>query len=270
MRRRSCVADIRKRRVSGRLARIALASSSAEREDPGNRRYDTAKIWKIVGADDEHARILAAKLYGSFIEQVVLVSSAATAEAIKLTENIFRAVNIALVNELKVIFTAMGIDIWEVIVGAQTKPFGSMPFYPGLGLGGHCIPIDPFYLTWRAWRIRDLDALHRARRRYTNKSMPLHRRDCPPRPSTFASKRKDFPVSASRPWGSPTRGTSTTCRSFRRLRSIELLEVRGAKETDTWIPTSRAYRSRANMPVSRGESRDCAVRYRGRAILYRC
>ncbi len=123
---------------------------SPEREDPGNRRYDTAKIPKIVGADDEHARILAAKLYGSFIEQVVLVSSSATAEAVKLTENIFRAVNIALVNELKVIFTAMGIDIWEVIAGAQTKPFGFMPFYPGPGLGGHCIPIDPFYLTWRA------------------------------------------------------------------------------------------------------------------------
>jgi UDP-N-acetyl-D-glucosamine dehydrogenase len=123
---------------------------SPEREDPGNRRYDTAKIPKIVGADDEHAGILAAKLYGSFIEQVVLVSSSATAEAVKLTENIFRAVNIALVNELKVIFTAMGIDIWEVIAGAQTKPFGFMPFYPGPGLGGHCIPVDPFYLTWRA------------------------------------------------------------------------------------------------------------------------
>jgi UDP-N-acetyl-D-glucosamine dehydrogenase len=123
---------------------------SPEREDPGNRRYDTAKIPKVVGADDAYARILAAKLYGTFIEQVVPVSSSATAEAVKLTENIFRAVNIALVNELKVIFTAMGIDIWEVIAGAQTKPFGFMPFYPGPGLGGHCIPIDPFYLTWRA------------------------------------------------------------------------------------------------------------------------
>ena len=123
---------------------------SPEREDPGNRRYDTAKIPKIVGADDEYARILASKLYGAFIEKIVPISSSSTAEAIKLTENIFRAVNIALVNELKVIFTAMGIDIWEVIAGAQTKPFGFMPFYPGPGLGGHCIPIDPFYLTWRA------------------------------------------------------------------------------------------------------------------------
>jgi UDP-N-acetyl-D-glucosamine dehydrogenase len=123
---------------------------SPEREDPGNPRYDTAKIPKIVGADDDRARILASKLYGAFIEQIVPVLSSATAEAIKLTENIFRAVNIALVNELKVIFTPMGIDIWEVIAGAQTKPFGFMPFYPGPGLGGHCIPIDPFYLTWKA------------------------------------------------------------------------------------------------------------------------
>jgi UDP-N-acetyl-D-glucosamine dehydrogenase len=123
---------------------------SPEREDPGNPRYDTAKIPKIVGADDDRARILASKLYGAFIEQIVPVSSSSTAEAIKLTENIFRAVNIALVNELKVIFTPMGIDIWEVIAGAQTKPFGFMPFYPGPGLGGHCIPIDPFYLTWKA------------------------------------------------------------------------------------------------------------------------
>jgi UDP-N-acetyl-D-glucosamine dehydrogenase len=123
---------------------------SPEREDPGNPSFSTAKIPKIVGADNEQARILASKLYGSFISQIVPVSSSATAEAIKLTENIFRATNIALVNELKVIFTNMGIDIWEVIAGAQTKPFGFMPFYPGPGLGGHCIPIDPFYLTWRA------------------------------------------------------------------------------------------------------------------------
>jgi UDP-N-acetyl-D-glucosamine dehydrogenase len=123
---------------------------SPEREDPGNRHYQMAKIPKVVGADDERARILASKLYGAFVQQIVPVSSSAVAEAIKLTENIFRAVNIALVNELKVIFASMGIDIWEVIAGAQTKPFGFMPFYPGPGLGGHCIPIDPFYLTWRA------------------------------------------------------------------------------------------------------------------------
>jgi UDP-N-acetyl-D-glucosamine dehydrogenase len=88
--------------------------------------------------------------YGSFIGKVVPVSNTRTAEAVKLTENVFRAVNIALVNELKAIYTAMGIDIWEVIDAAKTKPFGYMPFYPGPGLGGHCIPIDPFYLTWKS------------------------------------------------------------------------------------------------------------------------
>lgn len=123
---------------------------SPEREDPGNKMYRTQSIPKIVGADTEFARTLVAAFYGNVVDQVVPVSSASTAEAVKITENIFRAVNIALVNELKVIYDAMGIDVWEVIDGAATKPFGFMPFYPGPGLGGHCIPIDPFYLTWKA------------------------------------------------------------------------------------------------------------------------
>ena len=91
-----------------------------------------------------------AAFYSSFIEKVVPVSTNSVAEAVKITENVFRAVNIALVNELKLIYDAMGIDIWEVIEAAKTKPFGFMPFYPGPGLGGHCIPIDPFYLTWKS------------------------------------------------------------------------------------------------------------------------
>jgi UDP-N-acetyl-D-glucosamine dehydrogenase len=123
---------------------------SPEREDPGNSNFSTRTIPKVVGADDERARALVSALYGSIVDQVVVVSSTRTAEAVKLTENIFRAVNIALVNELKVIYDAMGIDIWEVIDAAKTKPFGFTPFYPGPGLGGHCIPIDPFYLTWKA------------------------------------------------------------------------------------------------------------------------
>ena len=123
---------------------------SPEREDPGNRQFSTASIPKIVGADHPKARDMALDLYGKIISHVVPVSKAATAEAVKLTENIFRAVNIALVNELKVIYESMGIDIWEVIEAAKTKPFGFMPFYPGPGWGGHCIPIDPFYLTWKA------------------------------------------------------------------------------------------------------------------------
>jgi UDP-N-acetyl-D-glucosamine dehydrogenase len=123
---------------------------SPEREDPGNSRYSTSTIPKVVGADSPEALGLATALYGNFVRETVQVSSTRIAEAVKLTENIFRAVNIALVNELKVVYDAMAIDIWEVIDAAKTKPFGYMPFYPGPGLGGHCIPIDPFYLTWKA------------------------------------------------------------------------------------------------------------------------
>lgn len=123
---------------------------SPEREDPGNKSFNTHSIPKIVGGDSEAAGRLAVAFYSNVVDQVVPVSSTRTAEAVKITENIFRAVNIALVNELKMIYDAMGIDVWEVIDGAATKPFGFMPFYPGPGLGGHCIPIDPFYLTWKA------------------------------------------------------------------------------------------------------------------------
>ena len=123
---------------------------SPEREDPGNGAYDTATIPKVVGGDGADALRVADALYGRLVVRTVPVSSARTAEAVKLTENIFRSVNIALVNELKLIYDAMGIDVWEVIEAAKTKPFGFMPFYPGPGLGGHCVPIDPFYLTWKA------------------------------------------------------------------------------------------------------------------------
>ncbi len=123
---------------------------SPEREDPGNDTYSTKRIPKVVGGEDPAALALAAAFYEQIVPQVVPVSSTATAEAVKLTENVFRAVNIALVNELKVIYATMGIDVWEVIEAAKTKPFGYMPFYPGPGLGGHCIPIDPFYLSWKA------------------------------------------------------------------------------------------------------------------------
>jgi len=123
---------------------------SPEREDPGNPHYGTQSIPKVVGGVGDTARDLAVALYEQIVVKTVPVSSTATAEAVKITENIFRAVNIALVNELKLIYGAMGIDVWEVIEAAKTKPFGFMPFYPGPGLGGHCIPIDPFYLTWKA------------------------------------------------------------------------------------------------------------------------
>ena len=123
---------------------------SPEREDPGNVNFNTAKIPKVIGGHGEEALKLAKALYDTSIVETVPVSDTKTAEAVKITENVFRAVNIALVNELKVIFQKMGIDVHEVLDAADTKPFGFMKFTPGPGLGGHCIPIDPFYLTWKA------------------------------------------------------------------------------------------------------------------------
>ncbi len=123
---------------------------SPEREDPGNKDFATRNIPKVVGGLDATSRDLAVALYTPIVEGVVPVSGTRVAEACKILENTYRDINIALVNELKVVFNAMGIDVWEVIRAAKTKPFGFQAFYPGPGLGGHCIPIDPFYLTWAA------------------------------------------------------------------------------------------------------------------------
>jgi UDP-N-acetyl-D-glucosamine dehydrogenase len=129
---------------------------SPEREDPGNQTVARRDIPKVVGGVDAAASALAGALYGAIFNRVVKVSSPAAAEMTKLLENIYRCVNIALVNELKLLSLRMGIDIWEVIEAASTKPFGFHPFYPGPGLGGHCIPVDPFYLSWKAkeWDFR--------------------------------------------------------------------------------------------------------------------
>jgi len=150
---------------------------SPEREDPGNLDYTTTRIPKVVGGDGSTALSLAQSFYEKVVDIVVPVSSTEVAEAVKITENIFRAVNIALVNELKVIYAAMGIDIWEVIEAAKTKPFGFMPFYPGPGLGGHCIPIDPFYLTWKA-REYGLTTRFIELSGEINTSMPKYIADC--------------------------------------------------------------------------------------------
>ncbi len=123
---------------------------SPEREDPGNPESIVAQIPKVIGGYTPACLEKAMALYGQAIRRLVPVSNCRTAEATKLLENIFRSVNIALVNELKLVYAAMGVDVWEVVEAAKTKPFGYMPFYPGPGLGGHCIPIDPFYLTWKA------------------------------------------------------------------------------------------------------------------------
>jgi len=123
---------------------------SPEREDPNNPKFNTATIPKVVGGVTDECTNIAVNVYEYVINKVVRVSSSRVAEATKLLENIFRSINIALVNEMKMVFDKMNIDVWEVIDAAATKPFGFTPFYPGPGLGGHCIPIDPFYLTWKA------------------------------------------------------------------------------------------------------------------------
>ena len=133
-----------------KLGKDFYLAFSPEREDPNNPDYSTATIPKVIGGVTKRCTELACMIYSKVIKTVVPVSSARVAEATKLLENIYRSINIALMNELKMVFDRMGIDVWEVIAAASTKPFGYKPFYPGPGLGGHCIPIDPFYLTWKA------------------------------------------------------------------------------------------------------------------------
>jgi len=146
---------------------------SPEREDPANPNFTTKTIPKLVGGITPACSEVGAVLYGEVVDRVVPVSSPEVAESAKLLENIYRAVNIALVNELKVLFDRMGIDIWEVIEAARTKPFGYQPFYPGPGLGGHCIPVDPFYLTWRA-REFDIETRFIELAGVVNNSMPYY------------------------------------------------------------------------------------------------
>jgi UDP-N-acetyl-D-glucosamine dehydrogenase len=146
---------------------------SPEREDPGNKQYGLAQIPKVVGGVNAPSGRAAVSLYAQVVAKVIPVSSTRAAEMAKLLENIFRCVNIALVNELKLLSMRMGVDIWEVIDAAATKPFGFMPFYPGPGLGGHCIPVDPFYLSWKA-REYDFSTRFIELAGEINTSMPYH------------------------------------------------------------------------------------------------
>lgn len=146
---------------------------SPEREDPGNSNWSTGKTPKVIGGIDSASLSFARTLYSAIVSEVISVSSCEIAEACKILENVYRSVNIAMVNELKILFEKLGIDVWEVIAAAKTKPFGFQAFYPGPGLGGHCIPIDPFYLSWVARK-------HEATARFIelageiNASMPHH------------------------------------------------------------------------------------------------
>jgi len=146
---------------------------SPERVDPGNPRYNTKNIPKVVGGITPRCTEIASTLYRQTLESVIEVRSTQVAEMVKLLENTFRSVNIGLVNELALMCRKMGIDVWEVIRAAATKPFGFMPFYPGPGLGGHCIPIDPFYLSWKA-RAAGFEARFIELAGVVNSSMPYH------------------------------------------------------------------------------------------------
>jgi UDP-N-acetyl-D-glucosamine dehydrogenase len=231
---------------------------SPEREDPGNSSFATAAIPKVVGGDGADALKIAQALYGELVVKTVPVSSPSTAEAVKLTENIFRSVNIALVNELKVVYGAMGVDIWEVIEAAKTKPFGFMPFYPGPGLGGHCIPIDPFYLTWKA-REYDLATRFIELAGQINTGMPRYVVD---RLAEAMDRQHRGGLNGSRilVLGIAYKKNVDDMRESPSLKLIELLEERGAKVEyhDPYIPVipkTREHRplaGRRSVPLEAG------------------
>lgn len=238
---------------------------SPEREDPGNAIHTLAATPKVIGGEGVAALALAEALYGQIVARTVPVSSTATAEAVKLTENIFRAVNIALVNELKVVYDAMGIDVWEVIEAAATKPFGFMPFQPGPGLGGHCIPIDPFYLTWKA---REFDVATRfiELAGEVNRDMPHHvvERLARALDSRFGRALRGAPIVM---LGMAYKRNVDDVRESPALKLMELLEARGAQVNfhDPFvpeIPPTREYphlTGRRSHPLDIPFLEDCAA-----------
>jgi len=155
------------------VGRELFLAFSPERVDPGNKTFSTRNIPKVVGGVNDASARIAAALYGQVIERVHPVSSTKAAEMVKLLENTFRSVNIGLINEFALICERMGVDVWEVIEAAATKPFGFMPFFPGPGLGGHCLPIDPIYLSWKA-KLLDVEASFIDLAAKVNASMPRH------------------------------------------------------------------------------------------------
>ena len=198
---------------------------SPEREDPGNKQYGLAQIPKVVGGVNPPSGRAAVSLYAQIVARVVPVSSTQAAEMTKLLENIFRCVNIALVNELKLLATRMGIDIWEVIDAAATKPFGFMPFYPGPGLGGHCIPVDPYYLSWKA-REYDFSARFIELAGEVNTSMPYHVVDSVA--SALNDRKQSIKGSRILVLGVAYKKDVDDLRESPSLKIIELLTARGA------------------------------------------
>ena len=220
---------------------------SPEREDPGNADFVTSTIPRVVGGDGPDALAMAVALYEAVVVKVVPVSSVDTAEAVKITENVFRSVNIALVNELKLVYGAMGIDVWDVIAAAATKPFGFMPFYPGPGLGGHCIPIDPFYLTWKA-REFDVPTRFIELAGEINTAMPHHVVD---RVAAALDARLGRGMNGARilVLGVAYKKNVADMRESPSLRLIELMEDRGARVSyhDPLIPVVPPTRKHADL-----------------------
>jgi UDP-N-acetyl-D-glucosamine dehydrogenase len=233
---------------------------SPERVDPGNQAYSTRSIPKVVGGVNQASTELAAALYGAIIETVIPVSSTQVAEMVKLLENTFRAVNIGLVNEIALMSHRMKIDVWEVIEAASTKPFGFMPFFPGPGLGGHCIPIDPFYLSWKA-RQTGFECRFIELAGHINSSMPSFVVD---RISeALNTVRKSINGSKVHVFGVAYKKDVSDLRESPALDVLELLDRRGAvlSYTDPYVPTlEHVHLSLKTVPECEvGAGIDCAV-----------
>src|SRR6202051_4049227 len=220
---------------SEQIATDFYLAFSPEREDPGNRQYGLAQIPKVVGGVNGPSGRAAVALYAQVVVRVVPVSSTRAAEMTKLLENIFRSVNIALVNELKLLAIRMGIDIWEVIDAAASKPFGFMPFYPGPGLGGHCIPVDPFYLSWKA-REYDFATRFIELAGEVNTAMPYHVVESVA--SALNDRQKALKGSRILILGVAYKKDVDDLRESPSLKIIELLTARGAKidYSDPYFP----------------------------------
>jgi len=228
----------------GRQVGIDFALAfSPEREDPGNESFNTKSIPKLVGGVTPLCGTFATELYRTFIDQVEPVPNARVAEAAKLLENIFRSVNIAMVNELKMLFDRMGLDVWEVIRAASTKPFGFMPFYPGPGLGGHCIPVDPFYLTWKA-RQYDFSTRFIELAGEINRSMPFYVANRVA--GALSQCGKTLEGAKILVLGVAYKKDVNDMRESPALRLIEILSSRGAdvRYNDPFVPTLRSRRLR--------------------------
>ncbi len=232
---------------------------SPERVDPGNTKYSTKTIPKVVGGVNAESTELAAALYGAIIDTVVPVSSTQVAEMVKLLENTFRAVNIGLVNEIALMAHRMNIDVWEVIDAAGTKPFGFMPFYPGPGLGGHCIPIDPFYLSWKA-RQTGFEARFIELAGHVNGSMPAYVVERIG--EALNTRKKAINGSRIHLLGVAYKKDVSDMRESPALDVLELLERRGAtvSYTDPHVPRlQHGHVDLASIDESRADGVDCAV-----------